>query len=183
MNSRSINHQTALWIKRYIHPIKRCVPQIALWSVQSAKSYMRKRFRHTISTPNGIRHILQGFCQFVVDGPTTDNQMTNLPKTLRSLLEQIPYLQRHHRSKVYRPLPFRTALRFDGNQSKTTGQGSYHHHHTSNIVERHAEQCRIALLQSKKTAGDASRSLHAPFLYKQWLRLSRRPTGMHQHRL
>ena len=75
----------------------------------------------------------------------------------------------------------RVSTRFHADQSQTAFQRPHHHHLSGNVVERHAEQGRVARLQSQEVARHACRSQHASFLYEHLLRCTRRPTGLHPH--
>ena len=73
----------------------------------------------------------------------------------------------------------RMSARLNCGKLQLAVQGSHHHHLTCNIVERHAEQSRVARVQTKEIARHAGRSHHAALLHPHQLRSSRRSAGMH----
>ena len=126
------------------------------------------------------------FGQSIVDGTTADNQLTDLhqARTLSGNLKRVINLQRHHRSEVedLRRRSFvsqRMTRRRNADKTEAALKGTHHHHLTCNIVEGHAEQRRIARLQSKEVARDTGRGQHPALLHSHRLGSTRAATRLY----
>ena len=66
---------------------------------------------------------------------------------------------------------------------QSTLNGSHRHHLASDIVETHAQQGAVALLQSEEIISAAGRCQHTAFLHHHPLRRAGRATRLHLYTL
>ena len=74
----SMDNQTTFIGKRQLDRGKGCVPQGGLWTIQTTKSNMREGLSHTIGAPDIVGKVFQFICQTVIDGTSTNDQVTDL---------------------------------------------------------------------------------------------------------
>ena len=118
---------------------------------------MRQGLGHAIAAPYGMWKGAEPGCHLIAYSPSANDEVTYLLQQLQLVghLHTVKHLQGHHGSKV------RCLLQ--GGKGMTGGrhlpqlqmrlQGTYHHHLACNIVERHAQQCRLLWLKLQKMAG------------------------------
>ena len=75
----------------------------------------------------------------------------------------------------------RVAARLNAHELQTASDGAHHHHFTSNVVERHTEQSRVATLQAQEVTGDACARFHATLLHHHRFRCACGATGVYQY--
>ena len=104
-----------------------------------------------------MREIPQLSGEGLIDSTTTDDEMTDLAKTLTLFrhLKGVINLKGHHRREVYRITQCgkRVAGRLDSDKVQLALQGPHYHHLACNIVERHTEQGGVAPTETEEVIG------------------------------
>ena len=98
----SIDDETTVIIETYFDRRERGIIIGGIRTIQATEGDMREGLRHAVSAPNVVRKGLQCCGKGIVDGASTDNEVTDLFQTFTLLrhLKRVINLHRHHGSEV-----------------------------------------------------------------------------------
>lgn len=152
---------------------------------------MGECLRHAVGAPHGVGKGLQLACQLLVDGASTDDELPDglQPPRLLGHAEGVVDLQGHHGGEgeaavgggielpgisAQRGVAEGMAAGLHADELQTALEAAHDHHLTGDIVERHAEQGRVAGTETEEVARDAGGGEHAPLLHLHRLGSARR---------
>lgn len=186
-----VDDETAVGVEADGHGVEGRVPVGGIGTAEAPEGDVGERLRHAVGAPHGVGKGLQLACQLVVDGASADDELPDglQPPRLLGHAEGVVDLQGHHGGEgeaavgggielpgisAQRGVAEGMAAGLHADELQTALEAAHDNHLAGDIVERHAEQGRVAGTETEEVARDAGGGEHAPLLHLHRLGSARR---------